>query len=154
MCKSAVLWEVMPCSLVEVFQCFTGTYCLCHQGRWISFSHKMQGGPCQSSGWPVGARLEVSVQENKWGLLKELVMSGLNHCFSNLGPLFISCERLFTGSPLPFFLFSSPVSLTWKPLSFPPRTRSLYTLRPTAKVLLQANFWKTLGREGSCPCWT
>ena len=80
-------------------------------------------------------------------------MSGVNHCFSNLGPLFISCERFFTGSPLSFCFFP-PVSLTWEPLSFPPQARSLHTLRPTAKVLLQANFWKTLGQEGSCPCWT
>jgi hypothetical protein len=32
-------------------------------------------------------------------------------------------------------------------LSFPPQTRSLYTLRPTARVLLQANFWKPQVRK-------
>jgi len=121
---------------------------------WLAFHTKCRVDHARTlvGQWELGWK--SGVQKNKWGPLKELVMSGVNHCFSNLGSLFISCERLFSGSPLPFFLFFSPVSLTWEPLSFPPRTRSLYTLRPTTKVLLQVNFWKTLGQEGSCPCWS
>jgi hypothetical protein len=25
-------WDIVPCSLIEVTQCFTGVYCLHHQG--------------------------------------------------------------------------------------------------------------------------
>jgi hypothetical protein len=30
--KMAVFWVVVPCSLVEVYQCFRGPCCLHHQG--------------------------------------------------------------------------------------------------------------------------
>jgi hypothetical protein len=30
--KMTVLWDVAPCSLVEVYWCFKGAYCLHHQG--------------------------------------------------------------------------------------------------------------------------
>jgi hypothetical protein len=28
----AGFWVVAPCSLAEVYRCFRGTYCRCHQG--------------------------------------------------------------------------------------------------------------------------
>jgi hypothetical protein len=32
----AVFWDVRPCSLVEVYRCFRGKYCLNHQSRTVS----------------------------------------------------------------------------------------------------------------------
>ena len=81
---SAVLFQVMPCSLGEVFQCFIEIGCLCHWGRCISLTQKRQGGPWQSPVWPVGGGLVISVQENKQGPMKELVLSGINQCVSDL----------------------------------------------------------------------
>jgi hypothetical protein len=34
--KNTVFWNVMPCSLVEVYQLISGTYCLHLQGRRVS----------------------------------------------------------------------------------------------------------------------
>ena len=44
-------------------------------------------------------------------------------------------------------LFSPHVSLAWTSPTFPPRTRSLYSLRPVVEILLEGNFRNTLGRE-------
>jgi hypothetical protein len=30
--KTAVFWVVAPCSLLEVYRCFRGAWCLYHQG--------------------------------------------------------------------------------------------------------------------------
>jgi hypothetical protein len=37
--KMAVFWVVVPCSLVEVYQCFTGACCLHHQRNELSSLH-------------------------------------------------------------------------------------------------------------------
>jgi hypothetical protein len=34
--KIIVLWDVMACSVLEVYQCFGGTYCLHLQGQRLS----------------------------------------------------------------------------------------------------------------------
>lgn len=39
-CRTFVLWGVMPCSVVEVYWCFRGKYCLCLQGWRVSQANK------------------------------------------------------------------------------------------------------------------
>jgi len=57
--------------------------------------------------------------------------SRLTQRFSNFGS-----QHVFNGSPLAFFLISSSV-VSWLPYVFPPKARSLKTLRQTAEVLRQ-----------------
>jgi hypothetical protein len=35
--KMTVFWDAAPCSLVEIFRRFRGTYCLKHQGGIIMY---------------------------------------------------------------------------------------------------------------------
>jgi len=78
------------------------------------------------------------------------------------GSRFISTRQLLL-FPLPI----SSVATFWIPLGLPrhnlfpscptnysPRTRSLYSLRPTAVLLVQDKIRNPLNREGNCPCPT
>jgi hypothetical protein len=48
-----ILRDVMPCNLVEIYQCFGGMYFLCHQSQRISgASNHQEAGGKQSSAFP------------------------------------------------------------------------------------------------------
>jgi hypothetical protein len=66
--KTVALWNITPCSLMEVDRCFRGTYCLHHQGHEWALRGKTSGkiGAVRKRSWLTSMRIHVVISQKSY----------------------------------------------------------------------------------------